>query len=63
MVKEKEPKLMINGTKLIKALRKLMKQNDKFIDKDMDGDDECSHENATLDNIIFMIESGKYNTK
>ena len=46
----------IDGNQMIKDLESLIEDNNKIIDDDMDGDNQCKNEIATLENVIYLIQ-------
>ena len=60
MTKQKMRSDSISARKLIAVLEDCIEKNDLLIEQDMDGDNECAHDNDSLENVIAMIESGDY---
>ena len=48
-----------NTSKLLSQLNEWVESNQKTIDEDMDGDNACSSEIETLENVISLLRSGK----
>lgn len=48
---------MENIAKLRNRINKIIDENDKIIEDNMDSDNRCLHENETLDSILFYIDN------
>jgi len=51
---------MLDEKKLIDYFNDIIDENQKYIDDDMDGDNECLHEIQTLEFVITTLENKRF---